>query len=256
MTLIKSVIRSGILNLLGRWAIPSPRVHIIAGHRLASGISGKLVAKKNIDMLAKWCDFCNFDEAVRLILNDTHVERPQVAFCFDDGIIDCLDIAEVLTSIGVNGAFFINPSFVLGDLEYRRWFAKSIIMTKGARPLESDDIKYLARCGFEIGAHTLDHLRLSLLDQENLERQIVLCKSVVQEISGVECRYFAWPYGTYRDISTNALNLASCNYEAVFSSECNIRIFGSLPNIINRRHIELDWPIEHIRYFLSQGRVK
>ena len=253
MTLIRPILRSGILNLLGRWTVPSPKVHIIAGHQLTGGIRGKSIAKKNLNILAKWCDFCDFDEAVRLILNNINTNKPCVAFCFDDGVVECLDIAEVLQSIGVNGAFFINPSFILGDSHYRKWFAENAIMRREARPLELSDIRDLARSGFVIGAHTLDHLKLNLLKDEDLQRQIILCKSVVQEMSGNKCRYFAWPYGTYQDISLKALKLASNNYDAIFSSE-NKQIFPLLHNIINRRHIELDWPIEHIRYFLSKRR--
>lgn len=113
---IRQIIRQIILDFLGTFSAPSSGVHILNGHMVDwchdNNIDGERFSLLLSD-LSKWCEFVNFQDAVRKIVSKEAVKRPTVAFSFDDGWRDCYtQIAPQLEKYGVNAAFFINPNFV------------------------------------------------------------------------------------------------------------------------------------------------
>ena len=48
---------------------------------------------------------------------------------------------------------------------------------------------------FEIGAHTMRHLPVTHLRPEDARREIVNSRAAIQDITGVECRSFCFPWG-------------------------------------------------------------
>lgn len=106
---IRTMLRSCYLSVVGTFKRPSPYVHILNGHMVdwkhdndSDGEQfGKLLAEMH-----KYCDFVNFEDAVRMILNGEKVTRPKIAFSFDDGWRDCYtQIAPQLDKYGVNAMF-------------------------------------------------------------------------------------------------------------------------------------------------------
>ena len=83
---IRTMLRSCYLSVVGTFKRPSPYVHILNGHMVdwkhdndSDGEQfGKLLAEMH-----KYCDFVNFEDAVRMILNGEKVTRPKIAFSFD-----------------------------------------------------------------------------------------------------------------------------------------------------------------------------
>lgn len=69
------------------------------------------------------------------------------------------------------------------------------------RPLPGDalmdwaQIRALAQTGFEIGAHSADHLNLAQLDAAELERQVAGAKARIEAETGRPVLTFAYPYG-------------------------------------------------------------
>ena len=119
MNKMKSVVRKGVrsfvLSVLGTFKRPAPYVYILNGHMVdwhhdndADGVRFRI----QLEALHKYCDFVNFEDAVRMIVNKEQVKRPTVAFSFDDGWRDCYtQIVPQLEKFGVTAMFFVNPNF-------------------------------------------------------------------------------------------------------------------------------------------------
>ncbi len=58
-------------------------------------------------------------------------------------------------------------------------------------------ISRLSRNGFEIGGHTVNHSILRGLDKEDMEFEINECKKRIEDITGKDCKWFAYPRGRH-----------------------------------------------------------
>lgn len=101
-------------------------------------------------------------------------------FSTDDNNIDNLVWAEVFRSAGVRFTLFVVPT----------WLGLP-------GKLSAQDLRQLHDDGFEVGGHSMTHLRLTQVDDETLIYQMKSCRDTLRDIVGREdytCRTFAYPY--------------------------------------------------------------
>jgi peptidoglycan/xylan/chitin deacetylase (PgdA/CDA1 family) len=133
-------------------------------------------------------------------------------------------------------------------------FLQNKVLVQDKKPMSWRQIAELRERGHVIGAHSMDHVRLTTDDETVLHYQLAECRTVIEQQLGVSCPLFAWPYGKMRDISVNALQMALRTYDFLFSGDDYQRYTSQGGRVINRRHVEGDWPVAHVRYFLSVQR--
>lgn len=258
-TEIRAWLRTLVLNVLGTFSSPAPCVVILNAHMIdwhhdndADGERfGRLLEK-----LHRQCDFVNFEEAVRMIVNREEVKKCTVAFTFDDGWRDCYtQIAPQLEKYGANAMFFINPNAAdaaeKNDEAYLENFTVNTTKSPGKHLMTWTQIKDLQRRGFLFGAHTLDHYCINDGNIKELKRQICDCRTRIEEKLGVDCDCFAFPYGRLEHANPLSIDLACQTYSYVFSSADHKHYFSYGGKVINRRHFEPFWPVKHVMYFLS-----
>ena len=259
---LRTKVRSMVLSAIGSFKKPAPYVVILNGHMVDwhhdNYADGERFAKQLAD-LHKYCDFVNFEDAVRMIVNHEKVERCTVAFTFDDGWRDCYtQIAPQLEKYGVNAMFFINPNFAdaadNNDAAYIENFTVNTTKSPGKHPMTWAQIKELQDRGFIFGAHTLDHYCINDNNIEELEHQIGDCRKVMEEKLGVPCEFFAFPYGRLEHANPASIEIACKHYKYVFSQSDYKHFFSFGGRVINRRHFEPFWPVSHVKFFLSSIR--
>lgn len=208
-----------------------------------------------LDELSDDVEFVRVEDAVARIRSGDVPDHPVAAFTFDDGFIDCyLHLAPALEARGINAAFFVNPRYVGAGPDYIEVFNRTAIRSYGRLPMTVEMVRSLADRGFVIGSHTGDHVRLDGDDEALIADQVEMSRAEVEALSGQDCPWFAWPYGTYGDISDAALTAALGTYDVVFSSD-RYGAYGSDDRrVLNRRHFEVHWPTSHVRYFLRTSR--
>lgn len=86
------------------------------------------------------------------------------------------------------------------ELDERREIAESFYRAnvEGALPvlmMTPDDIRDLARRGFDIGGHTVRHPILATLSEEDAVREIVQCRDWLEAVTGERPENFAYPNG-------------------------------------------------------------
>src|SRR3989344_7211277 len=121
--------------------------------------------------------------------NKTTTEK-KVVITFDDGRSGVYDYAYPILSIyNYTATLFIITNWV-GQKEIPGHENYSSFMGW-------QQIKELADNGFEIGSHTLTHLRLTELGPEELNVELQNSKFVLEQKTGMKILHFAYPYGKY-----------------------------------------------------------
>lgn len=255
---IRPILRNSYLSAVGFFKSPANGVHILNGHTILNGCSDNIATFRNLlSKLSSQAKFINFQDAVKIIsqLKTTNYQpdMPLIAFSWDDGFIEhYTHIAPVIEEFGVNSAFFINPNFVDGDESYIKNFTEKTVLTPNKIPMRWEHILDLDKRGHIIGAHTMDHFMIrNSSDDKKLDYQIVHCKNVIEQKLNKPCDYFAFPYGRLEQADQKSIDLAINTYKYVFSQSDHKHYFSFDGKVINRRHFEPFWPINHVKFFLS-----
>jgi len=252
---IRLCLRNSTLDFLGLFAHPASGIHLLNGHMIARSNPRIDTFLDQLKDLKKVADFIRIEDAVDLINKRVEVKDTLLAFTFDDGFEECATmIAPALETYGVNGLFFINPNFADGDEQYIENFTKNIVMTSGKRPMRWPDIIDLHKRGHIIGAHTMDHKMINDYDLEDLNYQIGNCKLVIENKLDAPCDYFAFPYGRLDHANAVSIEVAMKYYKYIFSQSDYKKYFSYDGKVINRRHFEPYWSVNHVKYFISHPK--
>jgi peptidoglycan-N-acetylglucosamine deacetylase len=103
-----------------------------------------------------------------------------VTTSWDDGDPCDLKLAELLSARGMPGTFYI-----------------PITGYRGRQTLSRSDVRLLSSDGFEIGAHSFSHKKLTALNREDLAHDVVTCKEIIEQTVGREVSMFCYPNGRY-----------------------------------------------------------
>jgi peptidoglycan/xylan/chitin deacetylase (PgdA/CDA1 family) len=75
----------------------------------------------------------------------------------------------------------------------------------------------MASQGINFGSHTVNHPKLTELDDESVYKELVQSKEIIEDQLGVECRHFAYPYGLLTERTRELVQQAS------FKTACTTR---------------------------------
>jgi len=251
---MRNLLRNTILSTVGSFKSIAKGIHILNSHYIGRADLPKEVFYDLLKKLSHQADFIRIEEAVTAIQNKTHQNQKLIAFTFDDGFEECYTkIAPVLSDFNTNAAFFINPGFIDGDEKYINNFNQNIVHVN-KKPMTWQMIQELHQHGFIIGNHTLDHVRLVGLTDKELHQQINVAKNRIEEQLQSSCAYLAWTYGKNSDIDEKALNHCLKQHQYIFGGDNYTQYYSFNNHVLNRRHIEGNWPLSHISYFLSEPK--
>lgn len=250
----RTIVRNRLINFLSVNSAPQSGIHILNGHFLSmqENASSEIFQNLLVGLKERGVEFIDFGEAAfRIKSKDIPEDRCLVAFSWDDGFEECFTkIKPVLDRWNLKAAFFINPNFIDGDNDYRENFKWNVVFTN-KNPMTWQMIGQLAAEGHTIGSHTLDHSSLKTEDLDFLKYQIEGSKKRIDELLNIDVRHFAFPYGQLKYISNAGIRLACKVYPFVYSQDNYRNYFSFEGRVINRRHFECDWPLNHVVYFLK-----
>jgi peptidoglycan/xylan/chitin deacetylase (PgdA/CDA1 family) len=127
-----------------------------------------------------------------------------VTTSWDDGHKLDLKLAKLLKKYNINGTFYVCPD--------NREFNKSDL-------LSDEEIKQLSE-GFEIGAHTVTHPRLTKVSLEEAEREISESKKYLEKLTGKRISVFCYPGGKYNGKIKNLVSNAGFLYARTIKRHC------------------------------------
>lgn len=253
---MREKLRSLYLYLFGSIAKPSAGVYILNSHFVTPANHTKgndwNLFEEYLRYLSSICQLITIQEAIeRIEKGEIPTDKCLVAFTFDDGFEECYTtVAPLLEKYGCNAAFFINAKYIGSDETYQQEFHNRI-NTFTKKPMNWQQVKELHQRGHVIGAHTLDHVNMAELSDDELVYQLETNKQILEKKLNCRCNYFAWTYGRMQHFPESALQLTQKYHKHIFSGTNYKQYFSMNGQVINRRQIESFWPKSHIRYFLS-----
>jgi peptidoglycan/xylan/chitin deacetylase (PgdA/CDA1 family) len=120
--------------------------------------------------------------------------RLLVTTSWDDGYPADLRIAELLAKFGVAGTFYVPNR-----------------NSEGRPVMNENEVRQLAGT-FEVGGHSIDHVVLTTLDQEDAARQINENKRWLEDLTGRPVPGFAYVRGRYNGVVKDLVRHAGFEY--------------------------------------------
>ena len=236
-----------------------PRVQFLYIHHVFKDEEKAL--KRLIKALGRQHHFISYSEAVERVFNN-NIDKPYIAISSDDGFLNNLAAGRILQEAEISACFFLNPATIgEKDPEKIKQFNSEKLHFPPVEFMDWHDVKALQAMGHEIGSHTMHHVNMAQTDREELKKELVDSKKILQEHCG-EINHFAFPYGRFSNFSEPARSLVfETGYNSCATAERGCHFAHAhkpdpekLP--IHRDHIVLAWPLEHILYFMARNAAE
>lgn len=138
-----------------------------------------------------------------------------VAITFDDGYLDNYSIAApILKRRKIPATFFVTSGYIETERRFP-WDVKNPV----SHPMMTwDHVRQLAADGFDIGAHSVNHVNLGKCHPDIAKAEIVDCKRQIEDRLGKEIAGFAYPFGGPHCMNEVSLRVVR---EAGFAYSCS-----------------------------------
>ncbi|MGP8270794.1 MAG: formyltransferase family protein [Terracidiphilus sp.] len=167
--------------------------------------------------ISKRYPFSSTADLVDRILTKRPLKPTTVAIHFDDCYRDILENgAPIMKVLGIPACAFINSGFV----DTCRSFPHDVTRYPFTyEMLRSPDVQAWSNQGFEVGAHTVNHVDLGNCTAEVANGEIVQCGRDLEKIIGAPVDLFSFPFGRLDNISAAAKRIIlAAGYTALFSA--------------------------------------
>lgn len=160
--------------------------------------------RAQLDWLSKRFDWISLSEAQSRIRSGFN-DRPALCMTFDDGYAENNEQAiPLLLERQIPVTYFV----AWKHIRDQRPFAHDVAL---GRPLAIDTVQSLRKLadqGVEIGSHTLSHSDLGAIrDDAEMQREVVVSKTDLEQVLGRPVRFFAFPFGQRRNLSPRAFEI-------------------------------------------------
>ena len=166
--------------------------------------------------ISKRYPFSSTADLVDRILTNRPLQPTTVSIHFDDCYRDILtNAAPIMKALGIPACAFINSGFVDTD----RSLPHDVKYPFSYEMLRSSDVQEWSNLGFEVGAHTVNHVDLGKCTVEAANHEIVQCGQDLGKMIGKPVDLFSFPFGRLDNISASTRQIIqTAGYRALFSA--------------------------------------
>lgn len=195
--------------------------------------------RRQIDYLRDRYEMVSLDQSLQRIRQGNY--SPSAHITFDDGYADnCSDALPYLIANRVPTTYFVSSWHILTgnpfehDLRLGHRFAVNT----------PQQIRAMSDAGIEIGSHTRRHVDLgTITDEATLRDEIIGSKHELEDMTGRTVRYFAFPFGTPKQLTPAAIRIVrEAGYEAFCSAFGGYNFPGDDPFHVQRIHGDNEMP--------------
>jgi peptidoglycan/xylan/chitin deacetylase (PgdA/CDA1 family) len=167
--------------------------------------------------ISKRYPFSTTVDLVDRIVTKRPLQPTTVAIHFDDCYRDILtNGAPIMKVLGIPACACINSGFVDTDRSFPHDAAKYPFTYE---MLRSSDVQAWSSLGFEVGAHTVNHVDLGKCTAEAANYEIVQCGQDLEKMIGKPVNLFSFPFGRPDNISAPTRRIIqAAGYIALFSA--------------------------------------
>jgi peptidoglycan/xylan/chitin deacetylase (PgdA/CDA1 family) len=129
-----------------------------------------------------------------------------VGLTFDDGYADFVtQVMPALARYGWNATVFVVAGALGGSNDWDRPGPAKRLMT-------ADEVRAAAAAGIEIGSHSLNHRRLTGVEDGALGPEVRRSRAILRELTGQDVGGFCYPYGDAGAREVDAVREAGYGY--------------------------------------------
>jgi peptidoglycan/xylan/chitin deacetylase (PgdA/CDA1 family) len=218
---------SGLYFLVRQWHRSSQsRGAIFLHHRVNNYSKDALTVDSEtfaaqLVAISKRYPFSSTADLVGNLLTKTPLQPTTVAIHFDDCYRDVFtNAAPIMKVLGIPACAFINSGFV----DTVRSFPHDVAADPFTyEMLRSADVQAWSNLGFEVGAHTVNHVDLAKCTVETANHEIVQCGLDLEKVIGKPVDLCSFPFGGQDNISASTRRIIqSAGYVALFSAHGGI----------------------------------
>jgi peptidoglycan/xylan/chitin deacetylase (PgdA/CDA1 family) len=200
----------------------SPRAVVLLYHRVNDLTSDGLTASttafaEHVALLRARYRVLSTSSLLNHLEQGEHFAPTSVVVHFDDCYRDVwLNATPILRAAGLPAASFIASGFVGTDRCFDHDRNRSPFVLEN---LSAEEVRSLAAAGVEVGAHTINHVNLGKISEEEVVREVIGSRRDLESILGSPVVLFSFPFGRISDISDAARGVVEgSGFRALFSA--------------------------------------
>lgn len=177
------------------------------------------VTPEQFDKQIAWFKNNHFTFLKASDLASDNIPRKSVIITFDDGYEDNFRCAfPILKKYGALASIYLVNNRFEQNWASDRASGKEAVELNDQAMLSHGQVREMLASGLiEIGGHTLNHVRLNCLTEEDQWQEIHHSRIQLQELYGISCDSFAYPFGYFNDESVSLVEKAG--YSCALTTE-------------------------------------
>ena len=216
--------------------------------------------EEQLQYFSKHFSSVGYEDLLYLTEGAWNSDKPGLIISFDDGYRSNFElVAPLLEKYGFTGWFFIPVKLIdISVASQPEEAARHRVFPRRPDPkdprvfLTWDQVHELDRKHI-VGCHTATHCRLrSTLTEEQLTREIIDSKQLLEEKLQHDVRVFAWVGGEEAAYSCEAAAvIRRAGYQTAFLTNNSLIRPGANLHLLDRTNIESDFPLSLVHFQLS-----
>ncbi len=209
--------------------------------------------------------FIRPDDLKDILAGKMEYTGTKVLLTFDDGFkSNALIAKKVLDPLGIKAIFFIPPGFINAKDrdEQKTFIAKDIHNNRfkpeeipdAMAPMTWQDLACLLEHGHTIGAHTINHRRLTEIESEGeLRSEIIESGDMLQKKLGADIEHFSFPFGNIESIDPRAMKIIREHYKYCYSGIRGNNYSDTNLYAILRDPLSINDPPGYVNFIVEDG---
>ena len=266
--MIKYLVKLIVFNTIGKLAslffrllVNKNRIFVVNYHTTYPEFNNNFL--KQITFFKKNFDIVDLESIKKFKFS----EKPKLILTFDDAHVSNFQISKILQEENIPAVFFIPVNFVYRDSEQNLKQEYDLAVNKFSilsdynldqknnykkLSMTHENLLELIDKNFEIGCHSLNHVRLNNnLSLNELQKEIIESKIILERNLKTKINYFCWVIGDKESYSSRAYNLIKKNYELSFMTLCESFKVNSDHHKIHRFNVETNFSLNQVAFILS-----
>jgi len=206
--------RSAVDRLAKSLWVYSTRIPILSYHAVSNAPGDRYAVppatfKRHLALLTEHFQFTTVSHAHAIWKGTGRFPKNLALLTFDDGYQDFLSIAPLLEELNIKATIFVPVGWVGRE---NTWDRAAFTRRKHLNWVELGEI---IASGHEVGSHSLNHYRLTLLPAMQAIYEVIKSKAMLEDRLGGPVRAIAYPFG---GVNAQIVDMVRDYYEVGFAA--------------------------------------
>lgn len=215
--------------------------------------------ERQLRYLSNFGDYISLDEACKMISDSKSLKGRYFCVSFDDGFYNCFsNMTGITSTLNIPVMIYLptdyiglNPEKEEDQIKIENFYPECPRLVPF---LTWEQCKSMMNHKVFFGSHTCSHANLSRISIEDMEKELVQSKNIIESRLNVPCHHFACPWGRpgidfFPDKTTGLAKRAG--YQSFATTSRGKMKAGDDLFILKRDHLLAGWENFQLKYFFS-----